>query len=200
MPEYPVTYVQEPLRARLRRIELQGIVFVIVVGTLLHFAWEWCGRCLALAPIAAVNESVWEHLKLVYWPFVVWGLLTAVRLRVRGRDGEGAAGQVPPGYWLGKAVGALLGPALIVALHYAFRLLTGTHALWFDILIFVVAAVAAQLVSLRYSLRTKPSAAVTAWSIGVIVLIGAAFAWFTFRPPLLPIFRDSLTGGYGISR
>ena len=42
--------------------ELAGIIFIVVLGSVLHFAFEWSGRWTPIAPIAAVNESVWEHL------------------------------------------------------------------------------------------------------------------------------------------
>jgi hypothetical protein len=46
------------------RWELGGIAFVVILGSVLHFAFEWSGRAIPIGPIAAVNESVWEHLKL----------------------------------------------------------------------------------------------------------------------------------------
>jgi len=42
--------------------ELAGIVFIVVLGMVLHFAFEWSGRWTPIAPIAVVNESVWERL------------------------------------------------------------------------------------------------------------------------------------------
>lgn len=40
------------------RWELGGIIFIVALGTVLHFAFEWSGRAVLIAPIAAVNESV----------------------------------------------------------------------------------------------------------------------------------------------
>jgi hypothetical protein len=57
------------------RWELGGIAFIVVVGSALHFVFEWSGRAIPVAPIAAVNESVWEHLKLGFWPALVYAAL-----------------------------------------------------------------------------------------------------------------------------
>ena len=59
--------------------DLAGIPVVIVGGTLLHFCFEWGGRRRVLAAFCPINESVWEHLKMAYWPLV---LLTGVQLAV----------------------------------------------------------------------------------------------------------------------
>ncbi len=46
-------------------IEIFGIVFTLIIGTLLHFVFEWSGRNFLVAFIAPTNESVFEHLKLL---------------------------------------------------------------------------------------------------------------------------------------
>jgi hypothetical protein len=48
--------------------ELVGIVFIIFLGSALHFTFEWSGNQPAVGIFSAVNESVWEHLKLAFWP------------------------------------------------------------------------------------------------------------------------------------
>ena len=42
-----------------------GFIFTAVVGTLLHFLFDWTGGSVAAALFSAVNESIWEHLKLL---------------------------------------------------------------------------------------------------------------------------------------
>ena len=54
--------------------ELLGIVFIIVLGGALHFVFDLSGEWPPLALIAAVNESVWEHLKLGFWPALIYFL------------------------------------------------------------------------------------------------------------------------------
>ena len=46
---------------------IAGAAFALVAGTLLHFVYEWFGGNV-WAVIGAVNESTWEHLKLLYFP------------------------------------------------------------------------------------------------------------------------------------
>jgi hypothetical protein len=185
----------------LRLAAAWGVAFVVIVGSLMHFAWEWSGRSVVVAVAAAVNESVWEHLKLLYWPFVWWAVGMWVYLR-----GRGVA--APPGYWSGKALGALLGPLLIVGLHYGYRAVTGAHVVWLDVLIFVVAAAGAQWAALLVAERWRHNLGLAqpadAWAAGVGLAVLAAMAVvygvYTFWPPQLPLWLDSVTGGYGIPR
>ena len=48
-----------------------GILFVAIFGTLLHFMYEWSGHKRFVSIFAAVNESTWEHLKLVFFPMLL---------------------------------------------------------------------------------------------------------------------------------
>lgn len=62
----------------LRKWELAEAVFVSVSGTLLHFVYEWSGNNRVVGIFAPVNESVFEHLKLVFFPVLLFTLLQYV--------------------------------------------------------------------------------------------------------------------------
>ena len=65
--------------------ELAGIVFIIILGSLLHFTFEFSGGNPVVGVFSAVNESIWEHLKLAFWPAILFALIELVPLR---RDGK----------------------------------------------------------------------------------------------------------------
>lgn len=166
--------------------ELCGIVFVIILGSALHFAFALSGEWRPLAVIAAVNESTWEHLKLAFWPALLYGLAEYPFLRARAGN-----------FLVAKAAGILLMPVAIVALFYAYTAFT-EDTLVADILIFVMAVVAGQLTSLRLlPLRALPDA--LRWvAAAVLICLILTFALLTFFAPHVFLFRDPVTGGYGI--
>jgi hypothetical protein len=52
--------------------ELIGMVFIILLGSMLHFTFEWSGNQPIVGVFSAVNESVWEHLKIAFWPSLLF--------------------------------------------------------------------------------------------------------------------------------
>lgn len=64
------------------RYEVYGVLFTAATGTLLHFVYEWSGSAVIVGLFAPVNESVWEHIKLLFFPgllFSVWDYFHASR-------------------------------------------------------------------------------------------------------------------------
>ena len=66
---------------RWRTWETVGLLVVLAAGNLLHFVYDWTGQSPIAAPLAAVNESTWEHMKLFITPWVLWSLVERIALR-----------------------------------------------------------------------------------------------------------------------
>jgi hypothetical protein len=66
--------------------ELAGALFIIILGSMLHFTFKWSGNNQLVAIFSADNESVWEHLKLVFWPTLLWGLIEFLSLRGKANN------------------------------------------------------------------------------------------------------------------
>lgn len=167
--------------------ELGGIAFIVVLGSVLHFAFEWSGPWIPLGAIAAVNESVWEHLKLGFWPALVYAALEYTRF-----------GKSVYNFLSAKTLGICLIPITIVVLYYAYTAILGRGLLIVDILIFVAAVIVGQLVSYRLLTASPLPEKLNRLAPIALVILGILLVLFTFCPPQLPLFRDSVTGGYGI--
>jgi len=167
--------------------ELIGIVVISVLGAILHFAFEWSGQLRIVGVIAAVNESVWEHFKIGFWPALFYAALEYSYLR-----------KLTGNFMIAKAIGIYVIPITIAVLFYSYTILTGEEILLVDILIFVLAIAVGQLVS--YKVLTSHPLPKWLGKMGLILLIllGVSFVVFTFWPPHLPIFEGPVTGGYGI--
>ncbi len=166
--------------------ELGGILFVLLLGAVLHFAFEWSGEWKPMAVVAAVNESVWEHLKLGFWPALLY---SAVEYRfLRGFSNN---------FIVARTTAVVVIPVTIVVLFYAYTALV-EHMLVADILIFVVAVVLGQMASYGV-LRSRPLPVALHWlaAFGLILLV-LTFALLTYHAPDLGLFRDPVSGAYGI--
>ncbi len=169
------------------RWELIGIAVIALAGSLLHFVFEWSGGWEPVGAIAAVNESVWEHFKIAFWPALLYAIFEYPFLRRSANN-----------FMVAKAIGIYVMPMAIALIFYSYTAIVGEEILIVDILIFFVAVALGQLASYKIlTMRRLPS-----WTGGVglvlVVLLGVAFVVFTFYPPHLPIFKDAVSGGYGI--
>ena len=165
---------------------LAGFAFTSLFGTLLHFLYDWLGDAVWLAPFSGVNESTWEHMKLLFWPMLLFAIVQSFFFRDR------------EDYWCVKLCGILLGILLIPILFYTYNGALGKSPDFINIVIFFISAAAAYL--LEAQLFRKPKrACLPPWlALCLLVAIAALFALFTFLAPEIGIFRDPLTGTYGI--
>lgn len=166
--------------------QMGGFIFTSVLGTFLHFLFDLTGGSVAAALISAVNESIWEHMKLLFYPMLVFAI---IEYRVWGKD--------TPNFWCIKCKGTLLGLTLIPVLFYTYSGILGVTADWFNITIFFLAAAAAYYRETRAFLQNKPCRLGNRVSLFIFLLIAGLFTVFTFLPPQIPFFRDPLTGTYG---
>lgn len=169
--------------------EIIGIIFTVVIGTLLHFCYEWSGGLKITSIFCAVNESVWEHLKLGFWPYVAFALVEYFFI-----------GKYYKNFWFAKAVGAISIPIGVISLYYIYTSILGTHNLALDIIIFIVTVIFAYYLSYRIITSHKDYSAYNKLGILILIIMGILFSVFTFNPPKIDMFKDSSTGTYGIPK
>lgn len=167
--------------------EMLGIVPISLLGAFLHFAFELSGGMKPVGAIAAVNESVWEHLKIAFWPALIYAIFEYPFLKDRTGN-----------YLIAKAIGIYMIPISMAALFYSYTAAVGHHVLFIDIIIFIVAIAVGQLVSYRVLTIKQLSPWLNVLGLVALIVLAVAFVVCTFLPPQLPIFRDSITGTYGI--
>ena len=54
-------------KKKIRDYQIFSVIFVFILGTLLHFTYKLSGENGVVAIFSTVNESTWEHLKLLYF-------------------------------------------------------------------------------------------------------------------------------------
>ena len=152
-------------------------IFVVFVGSLLHFVWEWSGQSAFVAIFAATNESTWEHLKMAFWPALWIAPYTWWHY------------QRPPGFVIATLVRTVLPPILIVVLFYSYKAILGHHSLWLDIGVFVIAIAIGEVVGHKQMMKAFRR---RTQLIALLFLAAAtlAFMTLTFAPPNLFLFQE----------
>jgi hypothetical protein len=167
--------------------ELCGILIISIVGCLLHYVFKWSGKWPPVGAITAVNESVWEHFKLAFWPALLYAILEYTVIRESTNN-----------FIIAKAIGIYIIPISIALIFYFYTAIIRHSIVAIDISSFFIAIAIGQLVS--YEILTSSQLPVWTNNLGgiALVILGIAFIIFTYFPPHLPIFKDGPTGKYGM--
>ena len=155
-------------------------------GTLLHFLYDWLGGAAWIAPFSGVNESTWEHMKLLFWPTIIFAIVQSFFFRDR-KD-----------FWCVKLRGMLLGLSLIPIIFYTYNGVIGKSPDWINIAIFFISAAAMYIYETLLYNSEKEKCRSPKLALAALCVIGLAFAVFTFKTPELGIFLDPITETYGI--
>ena len=166
--------------------ELFGFAVTSLGGTLLHFLYDLSGGAMLVAPFSGVNESTWEHIKLLFWPMLAFAVVESFFFKEH------------EGFWCIKARGILLGLSLIPNIFYTYNGVIGKSPDWVNIAIFFVSAAATYIYETRALYDKDTVCRSPHLSIALIYTLAALFVILTFSTPHLGIFKDPLSGGYGI--
>ena len=166
--------------------QLMGFAVTSFGGTILHFLYEWLGEALWIAPFSGVNESTWEHMKLLFWPMLLFAIVQSIFFRNR-KD-----------FWCVKLRGILLGMILIPVIFYTYNGVVGKSPDWLNIAIFFIAAAIAYIYETRLLKSEKTHCRSPKLALVTLGIIALLFVVFTFLTPEIGIFKDPLTGTYGI--
>lgn len=167
-------------------LEIGGTLFIIFLGTALHFTFDFSGRNPIVGSFSPVNESVWEHLKLPFWPSLFWMLIALYPIRKSVTN-----------FFTAKAIGTISMVIIIPAVFYAYTAFT-EEILALDIATFMIAVVVGQIISYTLFKKDKPSKTTEILAVILIASMAIIFVTLTFYPPHLSMFKDSITGQYGI--
>lgn len=167
--------------------QMAGFMFAGVVGTLLHFLFDWTEGNICVALFSAVNESIWEHLKLLFYPMVAFSL---IEFCFWGRSLKS--------FWCIKLIGIIIGLVLIPVTYYTYIGALGINADWLNISIFFLVTAFVYWTETKLFKSGHFCCIHPKLPVILIVLLAVLFTAFTFLPPHVPLFRDPVTGTYGM--
>lgn len=164
------------------------ILFSLILGTLLHFTYEWSGNNLFVGSFSAVNESIWEHLKLVFYPMLIAMIIEYFFVKKYVNN-----------YIEAKTIGIFTAIFFIIVSFYTYSGIIGTSVIVIDILIFIISIILGEYVAYRLMKRKDESTVLTtSLSIIILLFLLLCFIIFTYEPPEVNLFRDITTGMYGL--
>lgn len=160
----------------LKSTMLWGFFFTAILGTLFHFLYEWTGKNALVGLFTPINESIWEHIKLLFFPMLLYMAIAIPRQKDNF-----------PCIAYGLSAGLLLGSLLIPVLYYTYSGILGTHYAAADIAIYYLCVLIAFITAYRLAMTCRGQRLFPLLK-SLIFLWAASFFLFTFFPPALPLF------------
>ncbi len=163
-----------------------GFIFVSIGGTLLHFLYDWTDKSIYIASFSGVNESTWEHIKLLFFPLFIFAIIQSRFFKDRSD------------FWCVKLIGTIIGMLAIPTIFYTYNGAFGKSPDWLNITIFFVSAAIVFLLEARLFKRNSIKCTSPMLPFAIFILIAILFGIFTFYPPKIPLFQDPTNNTFGI--
>ncbi len=161
----------------IRKYQIISTIFVITLGTILHFTYKLSGKNNFIAWFSTINESTWEHLKLIFFPMIASLII-----------GYFYIGKKIPNFLCSKAFGIIFSMGFIVIFFYTYSGILGKNIAIIDILSFLIAAILGEYLSYIFIInKIKCNKKIAIIILGIIAI---SFIIFTYFPPKLGIFKN----------
>jgi uncharacterized protein involved in response to NO len=171
---------------KIKTWQIITVIICLILGVILHFTYEWSGENRIVGLFSAVNESTWEHLKLAFFPMLVMAIIGFLVIGKRTNN-----------YWLAQTIGIIAAITFIVTFFYTYRGVLGKNIDALNIGSFFVAVILGEFVTYKI-LKSRKTYNAEIASIIFLVILFFSFILYTFYPPQIPLFKDPITGNYGI--
>ena len=169
------------------KFQVFSTIFSLISGVLLHFAYEWSGNNTFVGLFSAVNESTWEHLKLIFFPMLITVIIGYFIFK---NDFSS--------YICAKTIGIICAMLFTIIFFYTYTGVVGTNYDFLNIATFIIAVILGEYVT--YILTFNHIGCNKSSSTIILILLVTAFFIFTFNPPKINLFKDPINNSYGIKK
>lgn len=121
-----------------KRFCVIGAILTMILGIVSHFVYEWSGNNFLVGLFFPVDESVWEHMKLIFFPMLAYALIAGKRMEEQF-----------PCIYNAMFQGILVGLMMIPVLFYTYTGILGFDVAWLNIAVYIVSVLVAYLVVYR---------------------------------------------------
>lgn len=175
------------LQKKLFYSSIAGGIIVSILAVLFHFIYEWSGENPIVGLFSATNESVFEHIKILYFPFLLYITIEYLVIRPEWKR-----------YFAGRLAALLLLPILVIAVFYTYTGIVGEHIALVDIISAFLYVGLAFYISYLIIKSKKNTGKAVIWLIPAAIATTAAIFYFSLYPAHIPLFFDSTNKIYGM--
>lgn len=173
-------------KKKILKFQIFSTILTMILGTLLHFTFEWSGNNSFVATFSAVNESTWEHLKLIFFPMILTTII-----------GYFYIGKNTSNFLCSKLIGIITAISFTVIFFYTYTGILGANFAFIDISIFFIAVLLGEYIT--YKLLLSDFSCNKIISLLLLIILLFCFVLFTYFPPKIGLFKDPVTNNFGIN-
>mgnify|MGYP000454159843 FL=1 len=166
---------------KLLRFQIFSVIFTWILGTILHFTYDWSNQNAIVGAFSAINESTWEHLKLLFFPMLITTIIGYFYLKPK---------EEYKNFLCAKTIGILVALVFVVIFFYTYTGVIGTNFAILDIGSFFVGVFLGEYTA--YKLTNHISECKDGLAIFILIVLFICFVAFTYNAPHIGLFRNPL--------
>lgn len=163
---------------KILKTEIGGAIFLILMGSFMHFAYSNFFHFDLMRFFAPINESIWEHMKLAYVPLVLFSFFEFWFLKFKNKSN----------FFFIKTLEMYIIVFTTAFLFYTYSGIIGFNLLFADILVYVLAVITGQYISYKKLINLKDNKLQLGVACILALILLFAFTYFTLYPPSIPLF------------
>lgn len=173
----------------LRKLKLLGVIIAFVLCFPIHFLYDKF-PCFITSIIAPVNESIWEHMKILFTSILFSGVIQKIIVKVKYLPYKNVC--------ISNIVAALSSVFIYLILFIPIYNSIGENLPITIFLMFIVVIIS-QIITI-FIIKLKKDLHMENWAILLAIIIYLIFGILTYSPPQKEIFLDTTTLNYGIKK
>lgn len=171
----------------MKKIKIIGVFIIFGLAILSHFIYKLLPNSI-FSILFPVNESIWEHMKLLATPALIFSLFEYIIYKRKNVHFNN--------FLLSYAVAIIIGIIIYLAIYLPIDYIFGHSAIVAISLLFVIFIIM-QIVS-YYIMNYREIKYSNIIGIGIITLLYFIFGYLTYNPIEIELFYDSQKELYGI--
>lgn len=162
----------------LKKAEVVSFAVACIAGVLFHFVYEWTGENRIAALFFPINESAWEHLKLIFFPIAIISMIEYFCMGIQYDN-----------FIVVKLLSALLAMLTTIVCFYTYTGVYGKNNDVLNIMIYFVSMIVAYYFSFHMIQGKKLMGISPKAGYWGFVLVMLLFFVFSLFPPSIGIFQ-----------
>ena len=173
----------------MKKIKIIGIIISFVLSFILHFLYYIFPNFIT-SITSPVNESIWEHMKLIITSNLIFGIIEFIIYKKKNIKTNN--------FLLSYAISSIGGIIIYLLIYIPLNSIFD-HKLIIAITLLLIVFIIISIID-YYLINYKEIKYSNIIGLFLIIATYSLFTYFTYHPPQINLFYDTVTNSYGIKK